>query len=39
MWQALAYQTTDGHSVSISLSDGTKVTFENITHLSSKNFM
>ena len=35
---AVAGQTTNGSSVTISLSDGTKVTFENITHLTSSNF-
>jgi Ca2+-binding RTX toxin-like protein len=35
---AVAGQTTNGTSVTIGLSDGTKVTFENITHLSSSNF-
>jgi Ca2+-binding RTX toxin-like protein len=35
---AVAGQTTNGTSVTISLSDGTKVTFENITHLTSGNF-
>jgi Ca2+-binding RTX toxin-like protein len=35
---AVATQTTHGGAVTISLSDGTKVTFENITHLSSSNF-
>ena len=37
--QALNSQTTDGSSVSFSLSDGTQITFENITHLTSKNFI
>lgn len=36
---ALNSQTTDGSSVSFTLSDGTRVTFENITHLSAKNFI
>lgn len=36
---ALESQTTDGGSVSFSLSDGTRVTFDNITHLTDKNFI
>jgi Ca2+-binding RTX toxin-like protein len=35
---ALAGQTTNGNSVSITLSDNTIITFENITHLTSSNF-
>ena len=35
---ALDHQTTDGSSVSISLSDGTRITFENITYLTDRNF-
>ena len=35
---AVAGQTTNGSSVTISLSDNTKITFENITHLSGSNF-
>jgi Ca2+-binding RTX toxin-like protein len=35
---AVAGQTTNGSSVTITLSDNTKVTFENITHLTSGNF-
>jgi Ca2+-binding RTX toxin-like protein len=34
---ALAGQTTNGSSVTLSLSDGTKITFDNITHLNSTN--
>jgi hypothetical protein len=37
--RAIAGPTTDGRSVSISLSDGTQVTFENITSLSGRNFI
>jgi Ca2+-binding RTX toxin-like protein len=36
---ALASQTTSGSSVTFSLTDGTEVTFENITSLSSRNFI
>ena len=36
---AIAGQTTSGGSVTLSLSDGTKVTFENIAALTSKNFV
>lgn len=36
---ALAGQTTNGSSVTVTLSDNTKVTFENITHLTDKNFV
>jgi Ca2+-binding RTX toxin-like protein len=36
--KALAGQTTNGSSVTITLTDGTKITFDNITHLTSSNF-
>ena len=36
---ALAGQMTNGSSVTITLSDHTQVTFENITHLTDKNFV
>lgn len=36
---ALSHQTKTGSSVTVNLSDGTRVTFENITGLSSKNFI
>jgi len=35
---AIAGQTSDGSSVTIALSDGTKLTFDNITHLTASNF-
>jgi hypothetical protein len=35
---AVAGQTATANSVSISLSDGTHVTFQNITHLTTSNF-
>jgi Ca2+-binding RTX toxin-like protein len=35
---ALAGQTTNGTSVTITLSDSTTITFENINHLTSSNF-
>jgi Ca2+-binding RTX toxin-like protein len=35
---ALAGQTTDGSSVTVTLSDNTRITFTNITHLTSGNF-
>jgi Ca2+-binding RTX toxin-like protein len=35
---ALAGQTTDGTSVTLTLSDHTQITFENITHLTNSNF-
>jgi len=35
---ALAGQTTNGTSVTITLSDNTKITFADITHLTSSNF-
>jgi hypothetical protein len=35
---ALAGQTTNGSSVTITLSDSTKITFTDITHLTSSNF-
>ncbi len=36
---ALSHQTTDGSSVTVSLTDGTTITFENITHLTGRNFV
>ncbi len=36
---ALASQRTNGGAVTFSLTDGTKVTFENITRLTSQNFI
>lgn len=36
---ALSHQTTNGASVTFSLTDGTQVTFENITRLTSQNFI
>ena len=35
---ALAGQTTNGSSVTVTLSDNTKITFDNITHLTGSNF-
>lgn len=35
---ALAGQVSSGHSVTVTLSDNTQITFENITHLTSSNF-
>lgn len=36
---ALSNQTTNGSSVTVSLTDGTTITFENITHLTGRNFV